>query len=374
WRTAMMLSGLGGRFDGHEYLPRVVRVRAGRYTDRVTVRMVIGQHPADWSRRLDALAHGFGARSCQVREIPRRPGYVQLVVGRRDPLANIVPAVPVAEPVDLAALPVGRREDGEPWTVRLLGSPILIGGTTGAGKGSVLWSLTRALGPAIRDGLVRLWGLDPKGGMELALGAPLFDRFAFDNATDMASLLEDAVAVMDARAARLRGVTREHTPTLAEPLIVIVVDELAALTAYASREQRARINTALPHLISKGRAVGVVVIAALQDPRKETIPFRDLIPTRIGLSLVEPQQTDLILGDGARARGADCSRIPLRTGIGWVWSEGNHEPVRVRAGWVTDTDIAAMVAAYTPRTPRPPAVDGDGPVVIDLTDRALRLS
>ncbi len=44
-----------------------------------------GQHPADWARRLDALAHGFGARSCQVREVPRRPGYVQLVVGRRDP-------------------------------------------------------------------------------------------------------------------------------------------------------------------------------------------------------------------------------------------------------------------------------------------------
>ena len=37
WRTAMMLSGLGGRFDGHEYLPRVVRARAGRYLDRVTV-------------------------------------------------------------------------------------------------------------------------------------------------------------------------------------------------------------------------------------------------------------------------------------------------------------------------------------------------
>src|SRR5512132_451192 len=95
WRTAMMLSGLGGRFDGNEYLPRVVRVRAGRYMDRVTVRMVIGQHPADWARRLDALAHGFGARSCQVREVRRRPGYIDLIVGRRDPLAAVVPALPV---------------------------------------------------------------------------------------------------------------------------------------------------------------------------------------------------------------------------------------------------------------------------------------
>jgi DNA segregation ATPase FtsK/SpoIIIE, S-DNA-T family len=375
WRTAMMLSGLGGRFDGHEYLPRVVRVRAGRYADRVTVRMVIGQHPADWARRHDALAHGFGARSCQVRELRRRPGYVELVVGRRDPLADVVPAVPVPDVTDLDAAAVGRREDGEPWTVGLRGSHVLIAGATGAGKGSVLWSLIRALGPAVRDGLVHLWGLDPKGGMELVPGAPLFRRLAYNNATAMADLLDDAVAVMDDRAARLSGITREHQPSVDEPLIVVVMDELAALTAYAEREDRNRINAALPALISRGRAVGVVVVAALQDPRKEIIGFRDLIPIRIALALVEPKQTDLILGDGARQRGADCSRIPLRSGIGWVWCDGENEPARVRAGWVTDTDIAAMVAAYTPGTP-PPATaddsDGEGQVVIDLTDRARR--
>jgi S-DNA-T family DNA segregation ATPase FtsK/SpoIIIE len=368
WRTAMMLSGLGGRFDGDEYVPRVVRVRAGRYADRVTVRMVVGQHTADWPRRLDALAHGFGARSCQVREVGRRPGYIDLIVGRRDPLAAVVPALPVPDVCDLGAVPVGRREDGELWTVRLRGSHTLIAGATGAGKGSVLHSLIRALGPAVRDGLVRLWVLDPKGGMELAAGAPLFERFAYDTPADLAGVLEDAVAVMDARATRLRGVTRLHEPSLDEPLIVVVVDELASLTAYAERDHRRRINAALPLLISKGRAVGVVVVAALQDPRKEVVQFRDLFPTRIALALVEAEQTDFVLGKGARLRGADCSRIPLTTpGIGWVWCDGENEPVRVRAGWVTDTDIEAMVVAYTPGMPQPPREDG-GPVVIDLTD------
>jgi DNA segregation ATPase FtsK/SpoIIIE, S-DNA-T family len=371
WRTAMMLSGLGGRFDGHEYLPRVVRVRAGRYADRVTVRVVIGQHPADWARRLDALAHGFGARSCQVRELPRRPGYVQLVVGRRDPLAAVVPAVPVPEVTDVAAVPVGRREDGTPWTVRLRGSHTLVAGATGAGKGSVLWSMVRALGPGVRDGLAELWVLDPKGGMELALGAPLFARFAYDTPAAMATVLEDAVAVMRARAARLRGVTRLHEPTADEPLIVVVVDELASLTAYAERNDRARITAALSLLLTQGRAVGVVVVAALQDPRKDVLPFRDLFPTRIALALVEAEQTDLVLGRGARQRGADCSRISLTTpGIGWVWCDGENEPARVRAAWVTDPDIAAMVATYAPGTP--PPVEDDAPVVIDLTDRARR--
>jgi len=107
-----------------------------------------------------------------------------------------------------------------------------------------------------------------------------------------------------------------------------------------------------------------------QDPRKEVLPFRDLFPTRIALALVESEQTDLVLGRGARIRRADCSRIPLTTpGIGWVWCDGEAEPARVRAGWVSDDDIAAMVAAYTPGTP---GSDEDGdPVVIDLTDRPV---
>ncbi len=72
----------------------------------------------------------------------------------------------------------GCREDGDPWTVQLRGSHTLIAGATGAGKESVLWSLIRGLGPAIRDGLVRLWVVDPKGGLEVAAGRPLFDQFA----------------------------------------------------------------------------------------------------------------------------------------------------------------------------------------------------
>ena len=348
-----------------------MRVRAGRYTDRVTVRMVVGQHPADWARRLDALAHGFGARSCQVREVPRRPGYVQLVVGRRDPLARVVAAVAVPDVTDVEAVPVGIREDGSPWTVRLRGSHTLVAGATGSGKGSVLQSLIRGLGPAVRDGLVELWVLDPKGGMELAPGAALFARFAHDSAECMADVLEDAVAVMQARAARLRGVTRLHEPTAGEPLIVVVVDELASLTAYAERDDRRRIGAALSLLLSQGRAVGVVVVAALQDPRKEVLPFRDLFPNRIALALVEAEQTDLVLGRGARLRGADCSRISLGTpGIGWVWCDGENEPVRVRASWVTDADIAAMVAAYAPD--RAARADDDGQVVIDLSARAER--
>jgi S-DNA-T family DNA segregation ATPase FtsK/SpoIIIE len=109
------------------------------------------------------------------------------------------------------------------------------------------------LAPGIRDGLVQVWAIDPKGGMELAPGRALFTRFVYgdpeDNTLyelDFAHVLEDAVMVMRARQATLRGVTRLHTPTVAEPLVVVVIDELASLTAYVvDRDAKRRITAAL---------------------------------------------------------------------------------------------------------------------------------
>jgi DNA segregation ATPase FtsK/SpoIIIE, S-DNA-T family len=90
---------------------------------------------------------------------------------------------------------------------------LLVAGATGAGKGSVLWSVVAGLSPAVKTGQVRLCVIDPKRGMELGAGAPLFTAFSHDAADDTLELLRTLVAVMHARANRLRGHTRLHTPT-----------------------------------------------------------------------------------------------------------------------------------------------------------------
>jgi S-DNA-T family DNA segregation ATPase FtsK/SpoIIIE len=348
WQPAMVLTGLGATFDRGDYLPRLGRVRSTRWADTVGVTLLSGQCPEDYERVTAELAHTFGALRATVTVAG--PGRVVLHFQRRDPLVDVVPALPIAEPVDLTAVPVGRREDGQPWTLALLGSHVLLAGSTGAGKGSVLWSLIRALAPAVRDRLVQVWAVDPKGGMELSFGAPLFTRFAYTPG-GMLPLLEDAVEVMQDRAGRLRGITRRHEPTVAEPLIVVLVDELASLTAYdVDRERKRKTAAALQLLLSQGRAVGVLVAAAVQDPGKDVIPFRDLFPTRIGLRLAEDEQVDMILGRGARNRGAECDHIPTGLpGVGYVQLDTVREPVRVRAGHVTDTDIAALTADYAPQ-------------------------
>ena len=164
----------------------------------------------------------------------------------------------------------------------------------------------------------------------------------------MARLLEDAVAVMKERTARLMGVTRQHVPTPADPLILVLVDEVANLTAYLSdRDLRRRIDAALARLLTQGRAVGVSVVAALQDPRKEVLNLRNLFPVKVALRLDEPSQVDMVLGDGARLRGAMADSIPdTSPGTGYVRLLGSTAVQRVRAGYVTDDEIAELATEY----------------------------
>ena len=127
--------------------------------------------------------------------------------------------------------------------------------------------------------------------------------------------------------------------------MVLVVDELAALTGWVTdRTAKKRIEAALGLLLSQGRAVGVVVVGAVQDPRKDVLPMRDLFPTRIALRLNEADQVNLVLGPGARNRGAHADLIPdSLPGVGYVTVDGIAEPVRVRFSNVTDASHSPAV-------------------------------
>jgi S-DNA-T family DNA segregation ATPase FtsK/SpoIIIE len=305
-----------------------------------------GLTPTDVDESADQLAHAYGARHCRVRV--RGPSVVQLDFVFTDRLAEIIEPATILGHPDLEFLEIGMTEDGWPWCVKLLGSHILVAGVTGSGKGSVVWSIVRRIAPAIRDRTVDVWAIDPKGGMELAPGRALFARFAADEFEHMAELLEDAVALMRARALRLAGHVRVHRPTPDEPLVVILIDEVANLTAYLpDRKLRERITQALAVLLTQGRAVGVSVVAALQDPRKEVLSLRNLFPTKIALRLDERAQVDMVLGDAARELGADADRISEGTpGLGYVRTDGVREPVRVRASWISDAEIKRIAAMY----------------------------
>ena len=194
WPAVMTIADLAPFYRGRIILPVLVKVTTTRYVDRVAVRLVSGQCVADFAARADNLAHGFGAMLCRVRTA--RSGAVVLEFVRRDALAAAIPALPIPDRVDLKALPVGRREDGLPWLVRLHGTHVLIAGATGAGKASLLWGLVRAMLPLMRAGLVRVLAADPKL-MELAYGRVIFDTYGHYAA-------DPAIGRRDARPGRRR--------------------------------------------------------------------------------------------------------------------------------------------------------------------------
>ena len=348
WKAAMILAGLAPEYRGRPMLPVLADVHRSGAVDLVRVGLVTGQAPADFADRADNLSHAFGARLCRVRDAA--PGALVLELVRADTLTDPIPALSMADQVDLTGLPVGRCEDGSPWLLRLISTHVLIAGATGSGKGSVIWSMIRALLPAITGGWVQVWAMDPKR-MELSFGRELFHRYACQAAA-MVELLEAAVAEMHDRADQFGGRTRTFALSVEFPFLVILIDELAFLTAYQpERDLRKRAEAAIATLTSQGRSVGVCVVGALQDPRKDVISLRNLFSTRIALRLDESDQVDMVLGDGARDRGALADQISpdpwTGAGVGYVRLEASPGPVRVRAAYVTDDDIDAMVAAVT---------------------------
>ncbi|WP_433540911.1 FtsK/SpoIIIE domain-containing protein [Streptosporangium sandarakinum] len=348
WQPVMIVSGLGRHLRGRDCLPRLLKVTCTSWADVVTVRMLSGQAVKDWADRTEHLAHGFGAVSCRVTVA--RAGRLLLTFPRCDPLAVPLSAVSVSETPSVGPVEVGAQENGQPWRLKVHGTHVLVAGATGAGKGSVIWSAVRGLLPAVRAGLVELWALDPKL-MELSYGRAIFgDRYAADP-KECADLLDEAVSVMQERAARFAGVQRSHIPTVDDPFVLVIVDEVAFLTAYQSdKGLRQRITAALATLTTQGRAVGIGVLAALQDPRKEVMNIRNLFPDKIALRLDESEQVDMVLGDGARDRGAladHISPIPEQgAGVGYVRLETSPDPIRVRAAYVSDADIRDMARDF----------------------------
>jgi S-DNA-T family DNA segregation ATPase FtsK/SpoIIIE len=343
---------------------RLRRVEWTPAIERLLVDLPEGLAPSDVTKVVEAFAHATKSLGCRVGHAG--PGRVWIELLRNDPLARTIPALSIPRNVDLRAVPVGRAEDGSTWTLPIVGTHVLVAGSTGSGKGSVMWSIMRGLAPAIAEGTVEVWGFDPKGGMELAMGAGLCARLFTDDPESMAQALEECAALMQARTKTLAGITRLHTPTTDEPLRVVLIDELAALTALADKRTVGRVDNALRRILTQGRAPGCVVVGFLQDPGKDVLAYRNLFPTRVALRLAEAVEVDMVLGEGVRARGAGAHRIDINTpGVGWVRHESLPDPIRVRAAYVTDAQIRAMAEHHGAGSRRPKPQRIEQATVID---------
>jgi S-DNA-T family DNA segregation ATPase FtsK/SpoIIIE len=340
-----------GRSKVQARLPQVLGVRSGASWDEVRVRLVPGQKPEDFDEAARALASARGVTRCQVRELS--PNVVSIDFQRRNLLTDPVACLDLATLADVAGTSVdlrrvfsGRTEYGQDWHVPLAGGHTLVAGSTGAGKNSAMWCPLVSIAPAIRDGLVRVSGIDPKG-MELAYGRRIFHRYA-GTGTDALAVLDDLVAAMHARKAEFAGQVRSVPISPKHPLELLEFDEIGALTKYIDRKTRDAITERVALLTTQGRALGFTVRGYVQEPTKDTVPVRDLFPRRICLRVSAKSHVGMVLGDQAYERGAWANRIiEAEPGVGYVFGEGVREPLRVRAGWVPDQTIKKLETFIT---------------------------
>lgn len=334
-------------------------VRSDGYSDLVHVR-VHTPPMAGWTPIMEPLRKVFNAYNATLLEETRDRATLRFRY--RDRLAEVVPPflVPVDQ-LDLRAVPVGITEDGEVFTLRVQGTHTLIGGCSDSGKSGAIWSLLHSLSYAIREGLIQIWGCDPKGGMELTKGEPLFARYAMPDVArgkadaeayePMVKFLEDAASLMLSRAARLRTTTRKHEPTPDDPAVIVIIDELLTFTDHLpdGLRLRERAKNAIKILLTQGRSTGVSVVGAVQDPHKDTVKLRDLFLERLALRMTEEEQVDMVLGDGARRRGALCDQIKdWEHGVGYFRLNNQLTPTRIRIAWVDDERCDWLAAHFQP--------------------------
>jgi S-DNA-T family DNA segregation ATPase FtsK/SpoIIIE len=325
--------------------PRLMDVLTTGDTLTLRIRARMGQTVEDLEKAAPAFATAAAAVSYRVRQWT--PSVVDVALVMREALAATAEArLPASLGHDLSVetVTLGRRQDGTPWVLQIRGRHTLVVGCSGSGKGSMLWGVCGGLAPAVRADLVRLWGVDLKRGVEVMMGRHLFTTVAV-TPTEAIATLRRLLSVVEERGRAMAGVSRLHQPRPGDPLHVLVIDELAALTAYSDPDTKREASRLLAEILTQGRALGVVVLACVQDPRKEVVGMRGLFTQTIALRLRSADETRMVLGDGTAALAPAHRLSPAAPGSAWVIEEDGTLD-RVRADYWPDHLVRQTAATY----------------------------
>ena len=314
------------------------------------VRVLRGQSVLALDARREELAACLRVREVRVERERADAADVRVTLVRRDPFEDAVPIPwPAVEAGALSLwdpIPVGVDEHGEFVHMRLAERNVLVGGEPGAGK-SVALSLLVAAGAL--DPEAQVWLLDGKL-VELAAWAPVAERLVGPDVEQAIDTLRALQREMESRyrellALGLRKVRREDGLALH----LVVVDELAFYLSAPDKKLRVEFAELLRDLVARGRAAGVIVLAATQKPGADVVPsaLRDLFGFRLALRCNTPQASDTILGQGWASTGFDASAIPGgQRGVGLLLAE-EERPERIKTFHLSDAEIGAIVERAT---------------------------
>ena len=320
--------------------PRVERTAALPVGRRYLVSLPIGLHCDALRARESELAAALGVREVRIKPIAESARYVEIAVIWRNAFPREIPSPLLARTsVSLwEPLAFGIGQDGLAVSLSLPEHNLLIGGEPGSGKSVALSTIVAA---AALDPSVELTLLDGKD-VELVAWSEVADRFVGADQRAAVEVLEEVSALMEERyralvATRRRKLARGDL----EGLHVVVIDEVAFYLRGGEKAVRERFAELLRDLVSRGRAAGIVVVAATQKPSHEVVPtwIRDLFAYRLALRCTSSDASDTILGQGWAHQGYSAATIdPSTRGVGYLLAEGGV-PVLLMTPYLSDEEI-----------------------------------
>lgn len=346
--------------NGRRYsVPRLVSITKSAIGPVAFFSAIPGTTEESFEYAARKLEVSLRVQKIRVQQLPldRESGVMRIIFVTTDPLVQPVPKdfFIVHAAKSPLVLPLAMKELGGAFELPM--HHTLVVGATGSGKGSVLQAIIRQLAPFRKNGFVRLWGGDIKRAEFKGFDrTSLFQEIHFD-AEGQADMLNRFVEEVLRPKQELSGRSFQMSPD--NPMDVIIIDEFSSLMRESAFKQGL---VALNTIMSQGRSDGCYVIAASQEAQKAVLDnYRQHFANRIALRVEQPLEVDMVLGAGMRELGAEAHLIPAanegngyRTaGVGFVKSDGDPRPARVRFAYTSDEDMMNLWDEF-PKAELPP--------------------
>ncbi|MBC2904016.1 cell division protein FtsK [Streptomyces sp. PSKA01] len=254
-------------------------------------------------------------------------------------------------------IPFGQDARGNRVTLPIIWQSMFFGGLPRRGKTFSQRLLTAA---GLLDAYVRHYVADFKGGQDWIQMRQVAHRLVLGAEEDaigaFKAMLKELLAEMERRFSILRGLPTsicpegKLTPEIVKrynmPFILFTVDELQEAFLAVDDQERDEIINDMARIARRGPAAGFISNYASQRPDAKSVPtkLREIITIRYSTQVVDQTSSDMVLGKGKAAQGADASVLSEEhKGVG-VLVTGPASFVTVKADMLETAAFNSMCA------------------------------
>ncbi|HEV2344508.1 MAG TPA: hypothetical protein VGS97_10485 [Actinocrinis sp.] len=244
-------------------------------------------------------------------------------------------------------IPFGRNARGKLIGLSLMWESMFFGGLPRQGKtfAQRITAVAAALDP-----FARVYCADGKGGRDWKAVSRIAHRYITGAETDalkaFMGMLRELIGEMERRFQIINGLSDEVcpegklTPQIAKrydmPPVFIIIDELQEYFSALEQKEKEVALELLCRLARRGPAAGFILNLASQRPDSDSVPtkLREMISIRFSVRCVDKTSSDMVLGKGKAAIGADASLLSAEhKGVG-VLVTGPAEFDTVRTDYI----------------------------------------